>query len=125
MKITHVLPALTKGGGERVAADLASQATLAGHEVTIIAAWPVDSAQLRDSLHPNVRIFYVSDSIDSKLGVYLSILPWLWRHRSWLAEQDILHCHLTYGEAFGAVVRFFHAAFGSQLPAVVETYHAV
>lgn len=125
VKITHVLPALTKGGGERVAADMASQAALAGHEVTIIAAWPVDSAQLRDSLHPDVRIFYVSDAIDSKLGVYLSMLSWLWRHHSWLAEQDILHCHLTYGAVFGTVVRFFRAAFGSQRPAVVETYHAV
>ena len=125
MKITHVLPALTKGGGERVAADLASQAVLAGHEVTIIAAWPVDSAQLRDALHPDVRILYVSDAIDSKLGVYLSMLPWLWRYRSWLLEQDILHCHLRYGTVFGTVVRFFRAAFGSQRPAIVETNHSV
>lgn len=127
MKITHVLPALTKGGGERVAADLASQAAQAGHDVTIIAAWPVDSAQLRDALHPDVQVWYVSD-VDvapSKVGVYLRILPWLWRHRSWLAEQNILHCHLTYGEVFGTAVRFFRLALGSQRPAIVETCHSV
>ena len=125
VKITHVLPALTKGGGERVAADLANHAAQAGHEVSIIAAWPVHSAQLRDALHPDVRVWYLSKSGASKIGAYLSMLPWLWRHRSWLAEQDILHCHLTYGAVFGSVVRYFRAALGSQRPAVVETYHAV
>lgn len=125
MKITHVLPALTKGGGERVAVDLANQAALAGHEVTLIAAYPVDSTLLRDSLCPKVRVLYVSDAIVSKITVYLSILPWLWVHRSWLAEQDILHCHLTYGAVFGTVVCLFRAIFHSQRPVVVETYHSV
>lgn len=125
VKITHVLPALTKGGGERVAADLASQAARAGHEVTIIAAWPVNSAQLRDAVHSDVRVWYVSDAAASKVSAYLSMLPWLWRHRSWLVEQDILHCHLTYGAVLGTAARFFRSALGSQRPAIVETCHSV
>jgi len=124
VKITHVLPALTKGGGERVAADLASQAARAGHDVTIIAAWPVDSVLLRDALHPGVKVWYVSDATASKMGAYLSMLPWLWRNRFWLAGQDILHCHLTYGAVFGTAVRYFRLALGSQRPAIVETCHS-
>ena len=125
MKITHVLNALIKGGGERVAADLASKAAGDGHEVTIIAAWPVDSAQLRDALHPEVRVLYTSHAAASKVGVYLGLLPWLWRHHFWLAEQDVLHCHLTFGAVFGSMVRFFRPILGSRKPAVVETYHSV
>lgn len=122
MNIIHVLPALTKGGGERVAAELSNYAVQDGHEVTIIAAYPVDSALLRDSLNYDVDVRYVSDSVDSKIGRYLRILPWMWRHRFLLADQDIIHCHLTYGTIFATFVKVFRR--GSR-PIVVETYHAV
>ncbi len=125
MKIVHVLPALTKGGGERVVAELANHAARAGHQVTIIAACPVDSALLRDALHPDVRVRYVSDSVDSRLGRYFRVLPFLLRYRSWLAEQDILHCHLTYGAVFGTAVGILRRVSGARRPSVVETYHAV
>lgn len=125
MKITHVINALIKGGGERVAADLASQAARDGHQVTLVAAWPVDSTQLRDALHPDVQVVYASKAPGSKLSVYLGLFLWLWQHRLWLAEQDILHCHLTYGAVFGSIVRLFRPILGLQKPAVVETYHSV
>lgn len=125
MKITHVLPALTKGGGERVAAELANQANLSGHEVMIIAAYPVDPAQLRNSLHPNVQVRYVSYNKSSKARIYLSMLPWIWRNRSWLSEQDIIHCHLTYGVALGATVCLLRSLFRLQRPVVIQTYHSV
>lgn len=125
MKITHVLPALTKGGGERVAADLANQAALDGHEVTVIAAYPVDSAQLRDFLCPEVRVDYISDTVVPKSRVYFSIVPWLLKHRSWLSGQDVIHCHLTYGSAFGFIAHFFRSVFRAPRPAVVGTYHSV
>lgn len=122
MKIVHVLPALTKGGGERVVVELANHAAQAGHQVTVIAACPVDSALLRDALHHDVRVRYVSDSVDSRVGRYFRVLPWLWLHRSWLAEQDILHCHLTYGAIFGTIVKALRSG---KRPSIVETYHAV
>ena len=40
----------------------------------------------------------------------------------WLANQDIIHCHLTYGAIFGSVVKILCE---SKKPSVVETYHAV
>jgi glycosyltransferase involved in cell wall biosynthesis len=46
------------------------------------------------------------------------------RHRAWLAEQDIVHCHLTFGAVFGAAVRAL-TALGKSRPTVVETYHSV
>ncbi|HIL34688.1 MAG TPA: hypothetical protein EYG28_04710, partial [Nitrospiria bacterium] len=116
MKIVHVLPALTKGGGERVVVELANHAARAGHEVSIIAAFPVDSALLPNVLHPDVRVRYVSDLVDSRVGKYLCVLPWLWRYRLWLAEQDILHCHLTYGSMFGSVVGTWRSASGTRRP---------
>ena len=122
MKIVHVLPALTKGGGERVAVELANHAAQIGHQVTLLAGWPVDPALLQDALHPEVCVLYVSNSAVSKVGRYFSIIPWLWRHRLWLANQDILHCHLTYGGIFGTIVKALRS--GKQ-PSIVETYHAV
>jgi len=125
MKIVHVVPALTKGGGERVAAELANHAALAGHKVTLIAGWPVDSALLRDALHTNVQVKYVSDAADSKIGRYFHMLPWLWRHRSWLMQQDILHCHLLYAAIFGTLARIWRLVSDAKGPVVVETYHSV
>ena len=122
MKIVHVLPALTKGGGERVAAELANHAARAGHQVTLIAGWPVDPTLLRDALHSEVQVLYVSKFTESKLSRYFSLASWLWRHRAWLADQDILHCHLTYGAIFGTIAKALRA---SKLPSIVETYHAV
>lgn len=125
MRIVHVVPALAKGGGERIAVELANHSARVGHQVTLIAACPVDSALLRDSLHPYVQVRYVSESVDSRVGRYLCVLPWLLRHRSWLAEQDILHCHLTFGAVFGTAAGILLWMLGAKRPSIVETYHAV
>lgn len=122
MKIVHVLPALTKGGGERVAVELANHATVAGNQVTLLAACQVDSALLREALHPGVCVIYISNSAVYKLRCYFSLIPWLWRHRLWLADQDIIHCHLTYGAIFGTIVKALRSG---KKPGIVETYHAV
>lgn len=122
MKIIHVLPALTKGGGERVAVELANHAVQSGHQVAFVVGWQVDSALLQDILHPGVCVLYVSKSTATKIGRYFSLIPWLWRHRLWLADQDILHCHLTYGAIFGTIVKVMRSG---KRPNIVETYHAV
>lgn len=125
MKIAHVLPALTKGGGERVAAELANHAIQAGHEVTMIAARPVDSAQLRGTLHPDIRVLYIANARVFRLMNYFYLLPWLFQNRTWISELDILHCHLTFGAVFGTLVRVWRAISKSKKPTIIETYHSV
>ena len=125
MKIVHVLPALTKGGGERVAAELANHAARAGHQVTLIAGWPVDPTLLRDALHSGVQVLYVSKFAASTIRRYFRLMPWLWRHRVWLANHDILHCHLTYAMIFGVLVRMLRSVTGAEGPVIVQTNHSV
>lgn len=125
MKIVHLLPALTKGGGERVAVDLANHAAAAGHEVTMVAGFAYDPAVLRDALDPAVEVRYVSPERPGKAGLYLAGLRWFRRHRAWLRQQDVLHCHLTYGAAMGAFVWLMRRLGRWPRPAIVETYHAV
>ena len=125
MRIVHLLPALTKGGGERMAVDLANQAAAAGHQVTVIAGYPVDSALLRDSLSGSVDVRFVSKSRTGRFNHYLQGVLWLKRNAGWLAEQDVLHCHLTYGAVMGALARLHRSLRGRARPAIVETYHGV
>ena len=55
MKIVHVISCLTKGGGERIVAELANEAVKQGDEVAIIAAWPEDPVLL---LRLPIRLLY-------------------------------------------------------------------
>ena len=125
MKITHVINALIKGGGERVAVDLANQAVDDGHEVTVIVGWQVDPAILRNELHSNIKVVHISLLKTSNLRLYLNVFIWLCRNRFWLAMQDIIHCHLTFGAVFGSMVVFLRTFFLVRSPAVIETYHSV
>ena len=125
MKIVHVVPTLIKGGGERVAAILANEAAKVGHEVTIVAACAVDSAQLQDSLRPDVTVRFVSAGASSRIARYATLPIWLLRQRAWLFRQDIIHCHLTYGAVVGAAVMTMRAVSRASRPVIVETYHAV
>ena len=125
MKIIHVVPALTKGGGERVAAELANHAAQAGHQVTLIAGWPVDPTLLRDALHSGVQVLYVSKFTASTIRRYFRLMPWLWRHRVWLANHDILHCHLSYALILGITVRMWRSLTGAKVPVIVQTNHQV
>jgi glycosyltransferase involved in cell wall biosynthesis len=125
MKIVHVLPALTKGGAERVTAELANHAVRMAHAVTIVAGYAVDSSLLREALHPSVNVRYVSEVKSGRLGNYCSLVRWIWRHRAWIYDQDVLHCHLTYGSVFGALVGELRSLARRQRPAIVQTYHSV
>ena len=125
MNIVHVVPKLIKGGGERVAAILANEAVKYGHAVTMLAASPADAAQLQDSLHHEVKVKFVSGAQGSRVSRYVSLPRWLLRERAWLSQQDVVHCHLTYGSVFGTAVQLVRAVSSAPGPAVVETYHAV
>ena len=124
MRIIHVVPALTRGGGERVAVDLANHAAAEGHDVALLAAFRVDESLLRRELSPKVEVAYVSSSA-GKLRRYASLLPWLARNWRWLAEADVVHCHMTAAAVIGTALFELKRLTGRDTPTVVETYHAV
>ncbi len=125
MRIVHLLPGLTKGGGERVAADLANHQAAAGHEVAILVGFEADAALLAASLDPSIRVRLIARAGRGRLSQYREGLAWVWRNRAWLRDQDVVHCHLTYGAVIGTFIRLLRRWKGAPRPIVVETYHAV
>lgn len=122
MKIVHVIPALTKGGAERVVIDLANDAVERGHQVTILCAVPAPAEELPRPIRPEVALRYIAPSGRSRRAAYATMLPWLLRNRRWLRDQDVIHCHLTAAAVFGSLVQWLRRG---RSPVVVETYHAV
>lgn len=123
MKIVHVISGLTKGGGERVAAELANKAAEKGDEVTILAAWPVNPEFLQNSISKVVDIKFVSKQ---NSFAYLKIIPWIFKNKNWLANADVLHCHLSYGAVFGSMAKIIlRKILRKNTPVIVETNHAV
>jgi glycosyltransferase involved in cell wall biosynthesis len=125
MKIVHVLPALTKGGAERVAVELANHAAASGHQVTVLPAVPWPAHLLADRLRPEVTLRFIQPNGRHWRQSYSRLVPWMLRNRRWLLDQDIVHCHLTIGAVFGTLLQAMRRLFGRRTPAVVETYHAV
>jgi glycosyltransferase involved in cell wall biosynthesis len=125
VKIVHVIPALTKGGAERVLVELANHAAANGHDVTVLAAIAAPPALLADRLLPGVSQRFVAPRSRRARSAYAHVLPWILRNRRWLLDQDIVHCHLTFGGVFGALLQTFRKSLRRRRPAVIETYHAV
>ena len=124
MKITHIIPALTKGGAERVLIELANRFAAAGDQVTVVTAFPVDPVLGRDALHSQIEIVHISPTGRPRLRRYVALLPWLWRNRRWILDQDIVHCHLTFASVAGTAIKWLARLVGRG-PCVVETFHAV
>lgn len=124
MRIVHIAPVLIKGGGERVAVELANHAANR-HEVILLVATPTDPELLQTRVHANVELRFMWSSNVGRFARYFRLLPWFWRNRRWLMDQDIVHCHLTFGSVVGTLVWLYRRAIGASRPAVVETYHAV
>jgi len=125
MRILHILPEFAKGGGERVAIDLANHATARGHEVSMLASAAVDPAWMPAPLDRRVKIRFVNAARRSRLWKYAAILAWLLRNRQWLLDQDVVHCHMSFGAVTGTAIQLLQLFFRSPTPIVVETYHAV
>lgn len=123
MKILHVISGLTKGGGERVAVELANEAVAMGDRVTLLVGWPEDPAFLQHRIHPSVQLKFVARS---KKLAYLKIIPFIMGNKKWICSNDVLHCHLTFGSLFGTwvniILRFL---LRNKKPIIVETNHAV
>jgi glycosyltransferase involved in cell wall biosynthesis len=125
MKITHLNPALTKGGAEKVLVDLSNLAVRQGHEVSIVSAIAVDPVLLQDQVDPRVKLHFVRPIGGDKNAAYRGMLPWLNRNWHWLATQDVVHCHMTYGALLGSAIRLRRAMARSEMPRIIETFHGV
>jgi len=124
MKIIHVLPKLTKGGGELVTLALANRSASQGHEVTIIVGCSVNHVGLVKNLSPLVQVLCISGSKSSKFKMYSHLFWWQCRNFTYLLKYDLIHCHLTYGEFFGLFAIIIRRLFSSHRPAVVSTCHS-
>ena len=122
MKITHVIPALTRGGAERVVVDLANAAAGRGHDVIILIGHSGDPSLF--SIDDRVQIRAIRPRGPVR-AVYPHLLPYIWRNRGWLLEQDIVHCHLTLGAVFGSILGRMRRLFRRKRPKILETSHAV
>lgn len=124
MKIIHILPPLTKGGAERVAVDLGNHAARHGHEVAIVASYPVAPELLFQAIDQRVKVTFVSRR-PLRFAKYLALAGWLTRNRTWLLEQDVVHCHLTFGAVAGSLLKLIRRLSSQTRPIIIETYHAV
>lgn len=122
MKIVHVIPSLAKGGAERVVIDLANVMSSRGHEVAIITGRPTPRTIYAGEPDSGIELRII-DQRGSRIGQYARLPSWIRSNRQWLLSHDVLHCHLTFGAAFGMVASFLRKA--SQRPAIVGTYHSV
>lgn len=125
LSIVHMLPALDKGGAERVVVDLANLGVAKGHEVSVLVGWKVDERLLRVRLNPAVKVIYMAESPGGKGRRYAFALFWMLRNLGWIARKDVLHLHLTQASLLGTVVYILRNATRKPKPAVVETYHSV
>jgi glycosyltransferase involved in cell wall biosynthesis len=125
MHIVHAIPALTKGGAEKVLVDLANEARGRGHDVSVITGYSSNPSLISDRLSPQIALHSVSAREGDKRGAYGGLPLWLWRQREWLDTVDVVHCHLTYAALFGSLLKFQRILRGKHSPAIVETFHCV
>ncbi|MEP7221511.1 MAG: glycosyltransferase [Novosphingobium sp.] len=125
MRILHAIPALTKGGAEKVLVDLANEAHRRGHEVSVVTGFPADPRLNRDRLDPAIPFETIAAKGAGKLAAYAGIMPWLWRNRQRISRFDVIHCHLTHAALLGTLARVQRGLLRQQGPAIVETFHGV
>lgn len=125
LRIAHVVPALTKGGAERVAVELVRHAVTAGHDVTCIVGWPSPPPGVLHLVPDGARLMFVEPARSPMPSRYLHAARWVWQQRALLRELDVIHCHLTYGAFVGSEAALLRDLARARGPAIVETYHAV
>ena len=104
MKIAHLIPALTRGGAEKVAVELANTGVAAGHDVALVAGWDVDrdllaAISIRGSISAPCR-----PRGPGRLARYANAFRWTRANRNWLLAQDVVHCHLTLAAFVGTLL---------------------
>ncbi len=125
LRIAHVVPALTKGGAERVVVELLRHAVADGHDVTCIVGWETPPPGVRHMVPDGVRLMFVERRRSAVPLRYARASAWVLRHQALFREFDVLHCHLTYGAFVGLHVAVLRDLARERRPAVIESYQAV
>ena len=125
MKILHILPALTKGGAEKVVVDLANSTSLQGHDVSVLVGYNVDPLLLKNNLSSAVQFRSIYNKRFSKVINYIFLAPWIFKNWRWIQQFDVLHCHLSMGAFFGSLVYIFRTFSSKNSFIIVETNHSV
>lgn len=125
LRIVHAAPSLNRGGGERLMIELANHQAGRGHHVTVLLGFPLPPHRAHQGLDPRIDVRVIGRKMDSRRGMYRALLPWFWRNRHWLAEQDLVHCHMSFAAVLGSLVQLHALATRRRRPAIVETDHAV
>lgn len=105
--------------------ELANREMAAGHEVSVVSGFRLPEERSHQGLSDAIDLRFITERPSGGVPVYAALLPWIWRNRRWLGDQDVVHCHLTYGAMFGTLLKPVLALSRRRGPAIVETYHAV
>lgn len=125
MRILQVLPHLSKGGAERVAIELSNSLVEAGHEVTLIMAFPVDPSLNQQFLDNRIRVQFASRRSRSRIINYLKLPFFVVSQWKTIKSYDVVHCHLTYGLVFGVLVYFLRKITRRHNLRLIATCHVV
>lgn len=135
LRILQVLPTFCKGGGERLVYDLANYLSNSGHNANILAVFKnvEQGGLLEETLSPNIKLSYITKkilneslgnsflSIVKKLKFYFHITSWIFRNKTALYDNDIIHVHLTYGSYIGTLLFLLRPS--TSTCKIVETSH--
>lgn len=124
-KVVQIIPALTRGGAERMVVDLGNGLAELGDQVHMIPLWDAGEAGLQSMVSTRVKVTIIQRNKERVLARYLRSLHWLLNNWRWLRSTDIVHVHLTQPSLMGTALYFLRCASRGRYPRIVETYHAV
>ena len=125
MKILQVFPSLLKGGAERVVIELANGFVEAGHEVTLVLAFPVDPELNQNQLDNRVSIRYISLNSSNRIIPYVKAPFWILQNWRSIKRYSVVHCHLTFGLFFGFILALLRRTSPKAKFKLVATCHVV
>jgi glycosyltransferase involved in cell wall biosynthesis len=125
MRILQVLPHLSKGGAERVVVELSNSLIEAGHEVTLLLAFPVNPVLNQQYLDKRIKVQFASPKSGNRGLAYLKLPFRIVRDWNVLKSYDAIHCHLTFGLIFGFFIFCFRKITRTRNLRVIATCHVV
>lgn len=126
MRILQVIPTLSKGGAEAVVVDLSNELNQMGHQVNVLLAYPLTTAESRTSLlQSGIELRYLNHKPTSRFRPYIDLIRFIVQSRNSIRQFDVIHCHLTLGQFFGYVWRVINLFYWGQVPRLVYTCHNV